>query len=131
MRKRRNWRQKAKRQVRADGPHWNLESNAVCIPYSQVPMAKMRRRMTWRGEIFQRNYKNNPYWCPKCHDGLSFERQWSKIPQKMEVLIPLCVNGCNLDDEWISIAHQLRSKKPKKRKQDKIARKSDFVELNF
>ena len=131
MRKRKNWRQKAKRQVRAEGAHWNLESNAICIPYSQVPMAKMARRLTWRGEFWNRDYKKNPYWCPKCHDGLGFERQWSKIPQKMEVLIPICKNQCDLSGEWISIAHQLRSKKPKRRDQQILIENSDFVELNF
>ena len=131
MRKQRKWRQKGKHQVRPDNPQWDISVNAVAIPYRQVPFAKMKRRMSWRGEVWQRDYKKNPYWCPKCHDGLSFERHWSKKPQKLEILVAFCPNQCNLDDEWISIAKMLRSKKPKKRKLGKIREKMDFVELNF
>ena len=110
---------------------WDISKNAVAIPYKQVPLARMTRRTTWQNGIYDKPAKESPYWCPICNDSLSFERFWSRRPQKLEILIPFCRNNCNLETKWISIAHQLRSKKPKRIKNKKRALKIPNVEIAF
>jgi len=89
---------------------WDLSTNAVAIPYLLVPRAGFARR-TSRQVHFTRKTK---YLCPACKEPLMFSRTWSKKPQRLEILVPICQNKCNLAKKWFSAANQLRSplKKP-------------------